>query len=213
MVHPTGKCRTMAIGDVRNPDLAEAPHDVVASRPGSRVGRWAATVWTEHRALVVLLAIAVVVRALLWFAYRPALVYPDSWTYIDEALGSFPVGLGEIRPSGYALVLRVLQTPFHALGVVTIVQHLAGLATGVITYSLLRRLGATKVVTLVATGVVLLDAYVITLEQFILAEAVFTLTIMASIWLLVVLGDDDRAVAASGALLAFAVLQRGVGLI
>src|SRR5215218_5751174 len=99
----------MAIADVRpaaEPHRAPTP---AGGAPGSpSTGR---RIWAEHRGIVVLVAVAAIVRAMVWFAYRPGLTLSDSWTYIDEAFGSFPVGLGEIRPSGYPLLLRVLQTP------------------------------------------------------------------------------------------------------
>ena len=158
--------------------------------------------WQDHAVLLIVLGLAVLARLAMWLAFRPAITYPDSWTYLDEALGTFPVGLGEIRPSGYPLLLRVLQTPFRNLGIVTFAQHAAGIATGLVLWSLLRRLAVPAWITLVATAIVLLDGYLILVEQFVLAEAFFIVVFAVSLWLLVVHGEDDRAIAASGALLA-----------
>jgi hypothetical protein len=48
--------------------------------------------------------------------------------------------LSELRPAGYPLVLHLLQ-PFHSLLLVTTVQHLMGIALGVIIYAVLRGRG------------------------------------------------------------------------
>ena len=45
--------------------------------------------------------------------------------------------LSELRPAGYPLVLHLLQ-PFHSLLLVTTLQHLMGIALGVVIYAVLR---------------------------------------------------------------------------
>ena len=61
----------------------------------------------------------------------------DSASYLSTALYHAP---GTSRVSGYGVVLFVLK-PFHSFAVVTAVQHLMGLAVGVMIYALLRRYG------------------------------------------------------------------------
>jgi hypothetical protein len=94
-----------------------------------------------------------------------------------------------------------------SLAVVTTVQHLAGLATGLIVYVLLLRLGAGRAIAAVAAGVILLDGYAIALEQHILAEPLCTLAMVASVALLVT-ARSAPALAFAGVLLAVAVLMR-----
>jgi hypothetical protein len=101
-------------------------------------------------------------------AYWPALeLNTDSYDYLARAISLRP---GPQHPPGYSLFLRVLS-PAGNLGVVSTVQHLLGLGTGVLIYALLLRLGARRWLAALGALPVLLDAYQLDIEQFILAEA------------------------------------------
>ena len=157
------------------------------------------------------LAAGVLLRLAVALAYRPALLSVDSWGYLDVALRADPVGFAPERPSGYPLLLGVLLLPGRSLALVTTVQHLAGLASGVLAYILLLRLGARKAIALAAAAVLLLDVYEVTLEQHLLSEAFFGLALLGAAYLAIA-SRGAPGVAASGLLLGLAVTLRTAGL-
>jgi len=165
----------------------------------------------EHAALLVVLAAGVLLRLAIALAYRPALLSVDSWGYLDVALRADPVGFAPERPSGYPLLLNVLLLPGRSLALVTTVQHLAGLASGVLAYVLLLRLSAPKAIAVAAAAVLLLDAYAVTLEQHLLTEAFFGLTLLGAAYLAIA-SRGATGLAASGLLLGLAVTLRTAGL-
>jgi hypothetical protein len=164
-----------------------------------------------HRWLVLVLGLAVVLRVAVAITYRPALFFNDSWNYLNMAYERFPVGFDVARPSGYPLVIKALSVAGHHLMVFTTMQHLAGLAVGLLVYLLLTRGQVPRWLAAAATGVVLLDLYAITLEQTILAEAFFTLALFGAVYLAIRAPPTAIALSASGALLAAAVLMRVAG--
>ncbi|MDQ6650639.1 MAG: phospholipid carrier-dependent glycosyltransferase [Actinomycetota bacterium] len=158
--------------------------------------------------LVFLLAAAL--RLLTALTYRPALEYvQDSFDYLGNAHTLVP---SVIRPAGYPFFLKVLgQT--SQLAVVPVVQHLLGLATGVLVYAVVHRLGARWWLAALAAAPLLLDSYQIYVEQFVLAETLFTfLTVLALAALLWSERVSPLVCVAVGVLLATAALTRTVGL-
>jgi hypothetical protein len=158
------------------------------------------------------LVLAVAVRAGVAIAYRPAIFFGDSWAYLDLAYNGTPVGLAPDRPSGYPLLIDLISIAGRSLAAITTVQHLAGLAAGVLVYALLLRLGIPRLVAACAAAIVLLDGYTVALEQQILAEAFFTLTLVGSVYLVAGRDRGPVALAASGLLLAAAASMRTVAL-
>jgi Dolichyl-phosphate-mannose-protein mannosyltransferase len=168
------------------------------------------------------LAAGALLRLACEVAYRPALFYSDSWGYLSMAHGAGIVTFAPLRPSGYPLILKVL----HWLTLTTVVQHLAGLAVATLAYALLRTLDVRRWVATLAGAFVVLDAWAIALEQYILAEAFFGLALMLAVWasLSVMRFDRDNpdrmrpgagtpiALGFAGLCLAAAALMRPVGL-
>ena len=169
------------------------------------------------------LAAGALLRIATEIAYRPALFYSDSWGYLSMAHGSGLVSFAPLRPSGYPLILKVL----HALPVMTLAQHLAGLVTATLVYATCRHLGVRRWVATVAGAFVALDAWAIALEQYILSEAFFGLALMLVVWASVAgafrpdpalprgmrpSAHATLAIAFAGLALAGAVLMRPVGL-
>jgi dolichyl-phosphate-mannose-protein mannosyltransferase len=153
--------------------------------------------------------VAAAVRLLVAGVYRPALFYSDSWAYVDMAYGHH---LADDRPAGYPALLALVALPGRSLLAVTTLQHLAGLAVGTLSYLLLRRLGIARWIATAAAGVILVDAYAVTLEQTILAEAFFALALVLSAFLVAGERRGDLAIAASGLVLAGAAMTRPVAL-
>ena len=79
--------------------------------------------------------------------------------------------------------MLLLLSPFHSFAVVTAVQHLMGLAAGVMLYVLLRRYGLPAWGATLAAVPVLFDAYQIELEHEILPSASFGFLVMVAITL------------------------------
>jgi hypothetical protein len=164
----------------------------------------------RHWPFALVLAAGALLRLACEIAYRPALFYSDSWGYLSMSHGSGIVTFAPLRPSGYPLILKVL----HFLPAMTLAQHLAGLAVAALAYSLCIHLNVRRWVATVAGAFVALDAWAIALEQYILAEAFFSLALMLAVWASLVSRRSSReiAVAFAGLCLAAATLMRPVGL-
>lgn len=162
----------------------------------------------RHGPLLAVLAAGAAVRVLVAIAYWPGLIYRDSWAYIKIAYAGDPVGFGFSRPSGYPAALRLLWLPGRHPAVVLVAQQLAGLATGVLVYALLLRLGARRWVATLGAALVLLNSYALALEVDLLAESFTTLLLIASFYVLVRCERRWWGIAISGVLFALAVVLR-----
>jgi hypothetical protein len=182
----------------------------VTRRRARALATAAARVVAGHRLFAVLLVAAAALRVLVQIAYRPALFfYGDSFAYLENAAKLQPE---PIRPTGYPALLRAVLV-VHDLAAVPAVQHLLGLATGVLVYALVRRLGAGAVGACIAAAPVLFDAYQLDIEQHILSEALFSLLVCAALVVLLWRARPSvAACAAAGILVAAAALTRSVGL-
>lgn len=162
----------------------------------------------RHRLLLVLLAAGAVLRGITQLAYRPAILYVDSYRYLSNLKELDPTG---VSPIGYELMLRVLLA-LGDLPIVPAVQHLTGLAMGVAIYALLVRRGVWRWLAVLAAAPVTLDAYQLQIEQNVMSDVLFQALLVAVLALLTWRRIPGHvAVAAAGILLAGAVLVRLVG--
>lgn len=154
-------------------------------------------------------------------AYSPALFFSDSWGYVSSAFEGHPVRLSYLRPNGYAVLVRLLTFPGRDLNELVALQHLAGLAIGFLIYLSLVRAATPRLLALGAAAIVLLDGYRITLEQYVMPESFFTLSMLLAALLLAwparnpsTVPRRPRALAAgaAGFLLAASIIQREAGL-
>ena len=157
-----------------------------------------------------MLGVGLVVRILVEVAYWPALFYGDSWGYLKDAYSGFPAGFEPARPSGYPALLRLIMWSSRETGLVTVLQHVAGLATVVLVYALCVRLGVGRRWSAVVAAVLVLDAWTLALEQRVLSETFFTLTLVVVAYLAVSYGDRRWAIVAAGVLAGAAATLRGV---
>jgi hypothetical protein len=164
----------------------------------------------RHAVFLGLLGAGAVLRGLTTLAYRPAMEFvQDSFDYLGDARSLAP---SVIRPLGYPLFLRALSVTGR-FGLVAVAQHLLGLAMAVMLYQLLLRLGVRPWLAALATAPLLLDAYAVYMEQFVLAETLFGFLALAGfVVLLWRLRPSAAACALAAALLACAALTRTVGL-
>ncbi|GGS90986.1 hypothetical protein GCM10010156_56630 [Planobispora rosea] len=165
-----------------------------------------------HRLFIAVLTVAAVFRVLTMIGYSPAVWFEDSFDYVGvaERMQPYPV-----RPSGYSFLLWALR-PLHSFAAVTAVQHLMGLATGVMIYVLIRR----RVSALshrwaaLAAAPALLDAYQIFFEHTVLSDVLFSFLVTAAVTLALWSPEISlRRAALAGLLLAAATLTRSVGLV
>ncbi len=164
--------------------------------------------------LAVLVAAGVALRLALILSFTPAyLGYPDTWGYVKAARG--PLFMDDwFRPAGYPAFLTALHAVWSSLTFAIVVQHLLGIATALLSYATVRRLGAPRWVAVVPAAVILLSLDVIYFEHTLLSEALFALLAMASLYALArSLGGTAVAwAAAAGLLAALATTVRGAGL-
>ncbi len=166
--------------------------------------------WRGHRLFTILVLLSLVPRALAALAFRPALLTSDSFLYMDEAARGT---LGTIRPSGYSLLLDVLQPLPHDLLAVTTVQHLMGIGTAAIVYGMLRYWGLPAWGASLAAAPTLFDPREIALESYILPDTLYNLMLVAAAALLM-----TRRVprlwqcALAGLLVSYVSVLRGNGL-
>jgi hypothetical protein len=177
--------------------------------PLHTVRSWASelrSVLARHWLVAAFVLVAVVLRVAASIAYWPALEFhADSYDYLKLAHSLVP---GSWHSSGYPLFL----VPFSITGqlwVVVAVQHLMGIAMGVIVYAFALRLGARRWLAALAALPVLLDGYQVDVEQFILAETLTDLLLIGGMALLLWREDIGfKRAAAAGLLIAAACLTR-----
>jgi hypothetical protein len=180
--------------------------------PGERraAARRARAMALDHRVFVALLAAGAALRVVTFFAYRPALLYQDSQGYLDNAAGLVPFSRW---PVVYPVFLRVLPLS-QGLELVPIVQHLLALLLAAALYVLLLRLGLRPWLAALATAPLLLDAFQLLIEQFVMTESLFDVLIVAACALLLWKRPIPISfVALAGALLALAALTRVVAVL
>jgi hypothetical protein len=158
----------------------------------------------------ILVLLSLVPRILASLAFRPALLTADSFLYMLNAVNG---KLGTIRPSGYSYFLRALRPFPHPLLVATTLQHLMGIAVGIIVYALLRYWGLPGWGATLAAVPTLFDVREIALESYILPDTAFCLVIVVAAALLLT-RRTPRAwqCGVAGLLLAYACVLRGNGI-
>ena len=115
----------------------------------------------RHWLFGLVLAAALALRVLAALAFRPIMWFGgDSASYLATGLRLIP---DPSRVGGYGFMLWVLR-PLHSFALVAAVQHLMGLAMGVLIYLLARRFGLPASAATLATIPVLFDAYELQLE-------------------------------------------------
>ncbi|HJP74236.1 MAG TPA: glycosyltransferase family 2 protein [Pseudonocardiaceae bacterium] len=161
----------------------------------------------SHWLFLAVLVFGAVLRMCAWIAYQPAILYVDSFRYLDNLDALDPA---QLDPIGYDLILRGL---LHLGGLrgVTGVQHLAGLGIGIAVYLLLSRLGARPWLAAIAAAPILLDAYQVQIEQNVMSDVWLEVLLIAVLWFGPARGEPTPGRAAiAGLLLGCAVIVRTI---
>lgn len=176
---------------------------------GSR-SAWAAlaAIPREHGAFCTVLLVAAIVRVIVVLGYPPALWFFDSLPYVHAVL---PLAPYRVRPVGYSYFLA-LVAPFHSVRLVTAVQAVMGLAMGTAVYAVLRRYKLTASGAILAAVPVLLSAYELELEHYVLSDTLFGLLVTFAV-VIVLWRPVPRTwvCALAGLALASAILVREQG--
>ena len=131
----------------------------------------AAAVVRGNALFSLLFAMGAVLRVIVLVAYQPILMLQrDTYVYLDMALKaqSAPAGF---RPPVYPLLFLKPLLVFGRLWIVAAAQHVLALALALLLYAALRRLGARPWVGAVGVAPLLLDAYQLDIEHYLLSEA------------------------------------------
>lgn len=134
--------------------------------------------WRDHRPFLVLLGVGAAVRVLVQLSFPPGFVFSDGPVYLG--IVDHVTALQD-RVVGYGLFLDALAWVSRDVWLVTVVQHLLGLATATLAYALLRRWGAGRWPAALATVPVLFDGMQLVLEHSVLSDVVFDLLVLAGV--------------------------------
>jgi len=129
----------------------------------------------QHWLFAIVFCAGLALRIVTQVAYRPALVYIDTYRYLH--------GDSSLDPLGYLAFLWPVQRA-GGLAVVAAVQHLLGLGMAVVLYAVLLRRGIWRWAAALAAAPVLLDAYQLQAEQTIMPDVLFEALIVAALALL-----------------------------
>lgn len=196
-----------------SPATAEEPAgEPTSESPEPRPSPWQrlvdAVAQPRHVPFYVLLLGGIVLRYVTWRAYRPALLFPDSNTYLEQA---WRPQFGYYQPSGYPAFLWPLVRLHHG-SLIPLLQHAMVVAVAVAIYLVLQRWRVPAWGAALATVPVLFDPLQLDIEQMVLSDALFETLLCAAIVL--VLWRRRPGVplaAAAGVLVGLATLVRSAG--
>jgi hypothetical protein len=134
--------------------------------------------WRDHRPFLVLLGVGAALRVLVQLSFPPGFVFSDGPVYLGIVDHVSPL---QDRVVGYGLLLHALAWVSREVWLITVVQHLLGLATAVLAYLLLRRWGAGRWPAALATVPVLFDGMQLVLEHSVLSDVVFNVLVLAGV--------------------------------
>lgn len=201
----------------REPTRARVPESGGAAAILRRAGDLALSI---PIALAIVVGVGLCLRAIVWLTYDPAFLNnADTSAYLFMASGD--LFNDPVRTAGYPMVMRVFHDVTPDVDLMVAVQHLVGIASGVLLYLTVRRIGAPVWAGVVAAAAVLLSLDQVVLEHTILSETQFTFLLIAAMYCGVRALDEPRVLigpvtsrhlwlAATGVLFAFTAWTRGL---
>ena len=162
-----------------------------------------------HAPFIVALLAGVALRVVVLVAYRPALLFPDSFGYLGDA---HDFEITQTRPGGYSLFLKPITAVTDPLTAVSAFQHVLGLGLAVAVYVFLLRRRIPRWAATLATLPLLLDPLQLVLEHYVLSDLLFEVVlVVACLILLWHRRPGHVAMVAVGFLAAGTGLVRGAG--
>ena len=188
--------------------------DAPISAARARLGRLRPNEPAEWLLLAIVCA-GVVLRVLAMLAWSPATTnLADSFPYAEYAARN-PLDNPQ-HPAGYSSLLALIGVLSHEVVVAVILQHLAGIAAGLLLFAAVRRLTGSPWPALAPAATVILGGDQIFLEHSIMSEAAFTLALALACYALVRSYAEPqpwyRWPLAAGGLIAAAATIRSQGL-
>src|SRR3954470_10186087 len=114
-----------------------------------------ATIDRTRAALLAVLGAGIGLRVLAMVAWSPAFMgWPDAKSYLDVAHGELFSNV--LRPAGYPLFVRALDGLWPSVSLLVVANHVLGLASGVLLYATVARLGVPPALGLVPAAIVAL---------------------------------------------------------
>jgi hypothetical protein len=175
-----------------------------------------------YRPLAALTVLAVAIRVVVMIVYSSAVfVYynGDALRYarISPGGGHLSLFSDYAAPAGYTIFLAAVREIWSALAFTIGLQHAFGVATGLLFYAALRRMGAPRGFALAPAAVVFFSGDQIFLEHALLTESLWALLIAGGLYALLRGVSDDavdaRWLAIGGAALGYAGTVRPVALL
>lgn len=176
----------------------------------SRTARFRGLVRTNWL-FTALLVVGFGLRVIAWLAYQPALIYTDSYYYLDNV---GPLAPQFLDPIGYPLFVLKPLIPIGGIALVSAVQHLAGIFMAFVLYRIALRCGARRWLAALVAAPVLLDGFQLQIEQNILSDVWLQVLLVVLMWLLVGRARTFgwRAAAGAGLVVGLAMTVRMVAI-
>ena len=130
----------------------------------------------RHWIFATALILGIALRVLVQVTYWPAMWNSDSHDYFHTA---FTSTLDTIRPSGYALFLRIVPA-WTSLWPVAVLQHVLALGVAVGIYAVLLRWNVPRWAAALATVPILLDSMQVAIEQYMLSDVLAELMVITA---------------------------------
>jgi hypothetical protein len=152
-----------------------------SGRVGSRWGTLGRDARIALVGISVLVVAAVGVRVWLMVGYAPAFLgFPDSTQYLLAAENA--IFRSAQHPAGYPLFLRLVHYLSSSLPFTIAVQHLGGIATGVLLYAAVRRTEVSAWLALAPAAIVFFGGTGLILEHSLMSDSLFALLQAAGVY-------------------------------
>src|SRR3954453_18016863 len=107
-----------------------------------------------------ILGAGALLRGLMMVAWSPGFMgWPDAKSYLDVAHGQLFSNV--LRPAGYPMFVRVLDSLHPSLGLIVVANHALGLGPAALLFAAVTRAGAPPLLALVPAAIVALSGDVV----------------------------------------------------
>jgi hypothetical protein len=138
---------------------------------------WFTALVRRHWIFSIALVAAGVLRLIVMLGFQPAVLFRlDTYDYVWGALHLSP---NVVNPSGYSLFLWPLQV-FHSFMLIVGIQHVMGLVMAGLVYAMVLHFGLPRWGAALAAAPVLFDPAQLLIEQFVMADLLAMLLMLAA---------------------------------